>query len=149
MLSTAYWLSFSPEVRSKLIRLFVIPRSSGSQVENVGGLARVVSDGHTVDDLTAVNIDVLQKMLATTSTDYFALLHQVVESIDRLLEVKDSGAVDSNWDFTDTSKNFDQEGIFKAGEELKEGDRVRIKNGIVYQVSRAPGRPRNKDKQEV
>lgn len=81
-------------------------------------------------------------MLATTSTDFYALLHQVVDGIDKFLEIKESGAVDKDWNFTDQVKKFDEPEIYKVEDTLNPGDRVRVKNGIVYQVAKPAGRPK-------
>ncbi len=142
MLSSAYWLTFSPELRKKLVRLFNISRSSGSVVETSGGRGRLVSDGHTPEDLTAINIDILQKMLATKSTDYYVMLNQVVEGVDKFLEIKESGAVDGDWNYTEVAKKFDEADRYKVIEDLVPGDLVRIKNGEVYKVSHVAGRPK-------
>jgi hypothetical protein len=142
MLSPAYWLTFSRETREKLIRLFTISRSGGSIVENVNGIGKVVSDGHTDKDLMAINIEVLQKMLATQSTDFYALLQQVIDEIDKFLEIKESGAVDSDWNFTQTAKEFDEPETYKVSDTLDPGDRVRVKNGMVYLVAKPAGRPK-------
>lgn len=78
MLSTPQWLSLPQPVRLRLVELFGVRRSSGSQVQdNV-----VISDGHTMDDLKAINVGTMQMFLNSKETDYYTLFNQVLEVIE-------------------------------------------------------------------
>lgn len=83
MLSPRYWLTIEKEVRDELVDIFSIPRSRGSETENTSGVWKVVSDGHTSQDLTAINIETLQKYLTTESTDFFKMLDAAVSKIKK------------------------------------------------------------------
>jgi hypothetical protein len=72
-LSVQDWLSLSMEVRDKFIQIFNIPRSSGTIVE--GNIVK--SDGHSQQDLTAINIANLQTYLLEPEINDFETLFQL------------------------------------------------------------------------
>ena len=74
-LYASYWVVLPQEVRNKMKKEFSIQRSSGSHVE--GG--RVVSDGHTDEDLKGVTVEKMQKLLKSKETDQSKLIEMTVE----------------------------------------------------------------------
>lgn len=90
ILTTTQWLQLSPWVRKNLIRIFNIKRSSGSQILDT----KVISDGHTHDDLQVINVTSMQTYLESPETDFYALFNAVLESLP--MELSDSPVVERN-----------------------------------------------------
>lgn len=78
-LTIPQWLGLPIHVRDRLKILFNIPKSAGSMVEN----NKVISDGHTNEDLLRVSLEAMQTYLGSTETEFYALLNQVVEKIEK------------------------------------------------------------------
>lgn len=82
------WLQVSPEVRRLLAREFGIRRSGSPYCVTQGGQTRVESDGHTVDDLRAMNAYTMQKWLGKpfidTEADVVALFRECAEAAERM-----------------------------------------------------------------
>lgn len=97
LLSTQYWLTIKQEVRNKLVDTFSIPRSSGSSVENTSGTFKVTSDGYTSNDLSAINVESLQKELGTDETDFYKMLKKLINKLD---DEKQNKGADSSGDET-------------------------------------------------
>lgn len=76
MLSRLKWLELPNDIRFKIIQDFNVPRSGHAIVEN----QRVVSDGHTDEDLQHITIEKMQEFLKTKEDDFYKLLNRVVES---------------------------------------------------------------------
>ena len=72
-LSVQDWLSLKMEVRDKFIQYFNIPRSSGTIVE--GNIVK--SDGHSQQDLTAINIESLKTYLEESEVADFEVLFKM------------------------------------------------------------------------
>lgn len=77
-MTPSQWLSLDYPIRAKLVEIFNVQRSSGTQVID----SRVVSDGHTYDDLQAINVESMQAYLQTTVEDFYSLLNKVVDQIN-------------------------------------------------------------------
>lgn len=69
------WLSLGNEERLYLREVFKIPRSSGTIMLD----GKLQSDGHTLNDLRAINVESMQKYLGTSETNFDKLLDLVVE----------------------------------------------------------------------
>lgn len=83
LLTTYHWLQLSNEERMLIKKIFKIRRSGGTVVED----NKVKSDGHTVDDLRAVNIESMQEFLDSKNENFDALWHGVIETIrDMIIE---------------------------------------------------------------
>jgi hypothetical protein len=78
------WLALSPEVRTKICKIFEIPKSGATII--VGGTnARVQSDGHLDKDLALITKEKMEKFLglAVSTIDYFQLFDMVVAQLDK------------------------------------------------------------------
>lgn len=82
-LSVELWLEQSPEVRAKLKEIFQIPRSKGSEIVNDPQGIRVVSDGHSYDDLKAIGVESMQQYLNSSEEDYFKLFNALIDKLTR------------------------------------------------------------------
>ncbi len=72
------WVLLPLEIRQKLIKQFDIPKSGGSEMQTLSTGSRIVSDGHTHQDLKAISLEKLQEFLSSTDTDFYALLNQAI-----------------------------------------------------------------------
>jgi hypothetical protein len=79
MLSTIVWLKLSPETRKKIATQLGVPRSSGFDVQ--GG--RVVSDGHTPQDLAHITTEKLQEATGLDISDFYALFENFVLQLEQ------------------------------------------------------------------
>lgn len=82
------WLQLPQEARTLFKETFKIPRTGGSIVVD----NRVISDGHTIEDLGAVSLKSLQEYLGTTEDHW-----------DRLLQLTINKMENGNSDFTGTT----------------------------------------------
>jgi hypothetical protein len=78
-LTIPQWLSFSYQIKQRLIEIFNIPKSSGSLVEN----NKVISDGHTHNDLLSISVEKMQEYLNSTETDFYALFNAILEKLEK------------------------------------------------------------------
>ncbi len=62
------------EVRNELKQIFGIPRSRGSQVDN----NKVVSDGHTHEDLANITVEKMQAYTGSADAEFFHLFELVL-----------------------------------------------------------------------
>lgn len=76
------WLKVPMEIRVKLKEVFNIPRSKGTVIED----NRVMSDGHTIEDLQAVTIEKMQNYLDSEETDFVQLFNKCVQRIEDEIE---------------------------------------------------------------
>lgn len=77
-LTTTQWLQLPMSVRMELKKIFNIPRSQGTLVED----NRVVSDGYTHPDLAHITIEQMQAFTGSTSDDFFNLFNEVLVLIE-------------------------------------------------------------------
>jgi hypothetical protein len=77
------WLQLPVPIRNLFKATFQIPRSGGSNV--IGD--KIVSDGHTIDDLSRVSLKSLQEYLGTTETHWDKLLQLTINK----MELPDNG----------------------------------------------------------
>lgn len=70
-MTTTQWLGLSMPLRMKLKEVFVIPRSSGTHVQD----NTIISDGHTHGDLAHITVEKMQTYLHSEETDFFELLN--------------------------------------------------------------------------
>ena len=78
-LSKPQWLSLPIEVRAKLIEIFHLTRSGFTEVVD----GKVTSDGYTHEDLAKITLEQLQEILDSDGEDYFSLLEELIESIEK------------------------------------------------------------------
>src|ERR1051326_8294804 len=76
------WLQMPKEARDLFIKWFNIPRSGGSIVVN----NEVVSDGHTIADLSAVSLQSLQAFLHTDETHWDKLLQLTINQMENYID---------------------------------------------------------------
>lgn len=88
MLNQQIWLSLNPETRKKLAVYLEIPKSSGCEIVNANGVSKVVSDGHTYEDLSSVTLEKLQNYLAMPKEDDFYKLFGIL--VKRLEEPEEN-----------------------------------------------------------
>lgn len=86
LLSQHYWLSLSKEIRGKLVALFAIPKTGESVVRYGPNGPEVQADGYTPLDLMLISTEKMQALLGTDSTDFYALLNDVIMNVDNLLD---------------------------------------------------------------
>src|ERR1035437_2627927 len=91
LLTPHVWLQVSPEIRNTLIKEFGMKRSTTPRCVTERGITRVESDGFTVEDLKALNVESMQKWLGFStiddSADLNSLLLMVVHAIEKRSEV--------------------------------------------------------------
>jgi hypothetical protein len=80
-LNQTQWLELPIEVRLRLRSAFGIKQSTATQA-TLGTFGRVQSDGCSDKDVSAINVDSMQKYLGNyTTDDFFALFTQVLTRI--------------------------------------------------------------------
>lgn len=84
-LSPNQWLEFSRPVRERLAEIFSIPKSKGALVEN----NKVLSDGYTFEDLTAITVPKMQEYLSSEELDFMQLLTNTVSKIQLEIDTAD------------------------------------------------------------
>lgn len=89
-ISTTYWLQLPYPIRMEMRRIFEIPRTSVSSVQNglVDGKQQSVqtSDGTTAKDLAVLTVDKLQEFLCSNETDILKLFEEVAQKINAKIE---------------------------------------------------------------
>ena len=80
-LSTHDWLELSQEVRSKLVKIFNIPRSSTGHVEYHGSGAVQTSDGYTHEDLKAISVEAMQNYTLIDTNDFGVLFEGTLSKL--------------------------------------------------------------------
>jgi len=80
-LSVSQWVILPQPIRIELIKVFEIPKSEGTKMEQGPSGARMVSDGHTHSDLSVITIEKMQRYLNSNETDFFVLFNNVIEKI--------------------------------------------------------------------
>lgn len=76
------WLQFPPEIKSLFKKWFNIPRTGGSMV--VGD--KVISDGHTIEDLSVVSLKSLQSFLHTDDDHWDNLLKMTINKMENYID---------------------------------------------------------------
>lgn len=76
------WLKLPMETRVKLKAQFNIPRSGGTLV--IG--REVQSDGHTVKDLSVMNLEAMQKFTGLKTHDFVELFKQTLIKVNKFYE---------------------------------------------------------------
>lgn len=89
LLSYQVWIGLPQETRTKLVKLFSIPRTGEVVVRSMGLIdgnigSEVQSDGYTAKDLYAISTEKMQTLIGTDDTDFYAMFNFVVEHIDDL-----------------------------------------------------------------
>lgn len=77
VLSNHMWVSLPNEVRWRIRKLFSIPQSSNTVVND----GKVESDGTTTEDFKHLTIEKMQTYLNDTSTDFHKLFDGVVAKV--------------------------------------------------------------------
>jgi hypothetical protein len=72
---SGYWVVLPQEVRNRMKMYFNVQKSSGSHVEN----GRLVSDGHTDEDLKAVSVEKMQTLLNSKEDDQVKLVEATIQ----------------------------------------------------------------------
>lgn len=82
------WVCLDKETRSIIATVFNLNKSGSSEVVNMPTYSRVVSDGHTNEDLAKITVEALQSQLGTSSeTDtVFSLFNQLVDKVEGIKE---------------------------------------------------------------
>ncbi len=75
------WVALPFETRQKLVKQFGVPKSGGSEVQNLSTGNRIVSDGHTHQDLKAITVEKLQEFTGSLSTDFYDLFSQAISKL--------------------------------------------------------------------
>lgn len=76
------WLQMPLAVRQLFIKWFNIKRTGGAIVEG----SRVVSDGHTIEDLSVVSLKSLQVFLHTEDDHWDKLLHLTINKMENYID---------------------------------------------------------------
>ena len=76
------WLQMPVEVRSLFIKWFKIPRTGGAIVQG----DKVLSDGHTIEDLSVVSLASLQAFLHTDETHWDNLLQFTINKMENYID---------------------------------------------------------------
>ena len=76
------WLQMPVEVRSLFIKWFKIPRTGGAIVQG----DKVLSDGHTIEDLSVVSLASLQAFLHTDETHWDNLLQLTINKMGKKMD---------------------------------------------------------------
>lgn len=77
-LDTSLWLSLPADTRAKLKAAFNIAKSSFSHVSD----NKVITDGHTYQDLSVVNVESLQNFLGVKEKDFFNLFNLALQKLE-------------------------------------------------------------------
>ncbi len=86
-LSVPDWLRLSNETRLKLVEIFSIPRSTGSQMDMIGGQGVIKSDGHTHQDLSVITVEKMQLFLNTDESDFLTLFQALIKKLEEEKEL--------------------------------------------------------------
>lgn len=82
-LSPHDWLLLDPETKARLKEIFKIPRSKGMVVRNS---REIVSDGHTSQDLSVLNIKTLQEFTGLDTDNFIDLFTATLGEIKKRYE---------------------------------------------------------------
>jgi len=89
MITPHIWLQLSPTTRNNISKAFDMKRSSSPVCITERGVTRIESDGFTVGDLSALNVESMQKFLGfqevDESADIHALLAMCARKVDGLV----------------------------------------------------------------
>jgi hypothetical protein len=102
-LTVPQWLSLPINTRMRLVKVFGIPRSQGSLVQD----NKVMSDGYTHTDLMRISVESMQKFLDSDEKDFFKLLDDVIATLEA--EEKMDAALQPQapaWTLTEIPKDF-------------------------------------------
>ncbi len=86
------WVSLDIETRNKLRQIFLIPKSSHADVvTDHMGVARVMSDGTTNEDLKQLSVEKMRDYLGTAAINetVYDLFKQVVDKIEKVETFKE------------------------------------------------------------
>lgn len=83
-LTIPQWLSLPPELKNRLKELFDIPKSAGAQIMD----QKLLSDGHTHDDLAHITVEKMQAFLETKEEDFWELMSQVLVKLNQEWELE-------------------------------------------------------------
>lgn len=81
-ITTKIWLSISPNTRIKIRQKFNIYQSVSTEVQTVGGVSTVISDGITERDLEVLSVETLKDFTKDGSNDITKLLAKTIEIIE-------------------------------------------------------------------
>lgn len=77
------WLKLPQPVRSRMVQIFEIPRSTGSQMESSPDGGVLISDGHTHKDLSAITVEKMQVFLDEhDDKDFVSLFNKVIAKLE-------------------------------------------------------------------
>lgn len=85
-LSVHDWLALPSEVRAGLISIFDIKRTGTGHIDYTGQGPIVTSDGHTYEDLKAINIKSMQAYTGSKLTDFTKLFTKVLEKLNEPIQ---------------------------------------------------------------
>lgn len=86
MITPHIWLQLSPSTRNSLSKAFDMKRSSSPVCITERGVTRVESDGFTVSDLSALNVESMQKFLGFQEIDEKADIHALLAMCARKVD---------------------------------------------------------------
>lgn len=141
------WVALPHETRRKLVQQFNIPRSGGSEVQTLSVGNRIISDGHTHQDLKAISLPKLQEFLGSISDDFYTLLEQAIEKLtnktgptsEQILEQKISDKL--------THFSYVLSTLKREAEELGISDKLNNLVTLAFGEPKKLGRPRVKQNQ--
>lgn len=89
------WLKLPQETRTKLVEIFKLHKSHGTQMEQQGEGSILVSDGYSNSDLEGITLAGMQEYLQdpSISADFVSLFHAVLDKIVAEKTVGNSVAV--------------------------------------------------------
>ncbi len=130
LITPQIWLQINHLTRLALKKQFNIKRTASPSCVTQHGVTRIESDGHSVEDLKALNAESMQEYLGfekiDPEADIHALLAMCVEKIERV-----GGQVEQE----EAVELFEDEPLEdkKTAEEVKE---------LAEEVKKKPGRPK-------
>ena len=92
--SVPEWVKLPHETRVELAKQFNLKKSKGAQVEFIGGITVLQSDGYTHDDLRDITIEKMQDYLKSEETDFIKLFNACVEKVDEVANTEVAVDVD-------------------------------------------------------
>lgn len=92
-LTTTQWLALPAPVKARLKEVFHIKRSEGTHMID----SRVLSDGHTHNDLLAISVAAMQEYTGEKKiTEFYALFEKVLAQVEAELAPTTKAAVTEN-----------------------------------------------------
>lgn len=134
-LTIPQWLSLPPELKSRLKEIFAIPRSTGAQIMD----NKVLSDGHTHEDLAHITVEKMQKFLSCKegdSEDFWDLFHEVLVKLNKEWESEKQVAKKEYEKTSEEAKERKAEALADLAQKMEE---IATE---AEQVIRKRGRPR-------